>query len=139
MNKHNIELPLKDKVQKENKNKNIKVRFYYSFMTIVLVICLAQIGYSFLLNLSKIVAYQGKIHQSTDLKAKALSDNKRLKTELEEFSSIKRAETIARNNLKMVGENEVLVIINEPPKPVVEKNKNILPKLINTKEKASSL
>lgn len=130
-------IPLKDKVQQQHKNKSIKVRFYYSFMTIVLVICLCQIGYSFILNVSKIVAYQTKIHQSADIKEKALAENKRLKSDLEDFSSIKRAETIARNNLKMVGENEVLVIINKPNEPVTPaKDKK---SILNLKEKAPNV
>jgi len=129
--------PLRDKVQQQHKNKSIKVRFYYSFLTIVLVICLIQIGYSFILNVSKIVAYQTKIRQSVEIKDRALAENKRLKSDLEDFSSVKRAETIARNNLKMVGENEVLVIINAPNEaPMPEKDKK---SLINLKEKAPNV
>ena len=40
--------------------------------------------------------------------------NKKLKEELDNFNSLQRVESIARNNLKMAAENEVLVIINEP-------------------------
>ena len=44
---------------------------------------------------------------------------------------MKSLEAIARNNLKMAGEDEVLVIINKPQEPVStenQKKKNILKK-----------
>ena len=34
--------------------------FYYSFLTVVLVFCLIQIGYGAILNVTKIISYQGK-------------------------------------------------------------------------------
>jgi len=105
---------LKDKVHKEQKKKNTRIKFYHSFMTIVLLLCVFQIGYSALLNISKIVIYRAKIIKSNDLKLKAEKRNKQLKEELNNFNSLQRVESIARNNLKMAAENEVLVIINEP-------------------------
>ena len=105
---------LKDKLHKEQRKKNNKIKFYHSFMTIVLLLCVCQIGYSALLNISKIVIYRAKIIKSNDLKLKAKKKNKKLKEELDNFNSLQRVESIARNNLKMAAENEVLVIINEP-------------------------
>lgn len=58
--------------------------------------------------------YRAKIIKSNDLKLKAEVRNKKLKEELNNFNSMQRVESIARNNLKMAAENEVLVIINEP-------------------------
>ncbi len=49
-----------------------------------------------------------------ELNKQAYAENQRLKEELEDFSSMKSLEAIARNNLKMAGEDEVLVIINKP-------------------------
>lgn len=105
---------LKDKVYKKQKKKNNRIKFYHSVLTIVLILCVFQIGYSALLNISKIVIYRGKIFKSNELKAQALKRNKKLKEELSNFNSLDRVESIARNNLKMAAENEVLVIINEP-------------------------
>ena len=105
---------LKDKLHKEQRKKNNKIKFYHSFMTIVLLLCVCQIGYSALLNISKSVIYRAKIIKSNDLKLKAEKRNKKLKEELDNFNSLQRVESIARNNLKMAAENEVLVIINEP-------------------------
>lgn len=45
--------------------------------------------------------------------------NKNLKKEVENFNSMEKVESIARNNLKMAAKNEVLVIINEPEKEKV--------------------
>ena len=65
------------------------------------------------------------------LNQQAYAENQRLKEELEDFSSMKSLEAIARNNLKMAGEDEVLVIINKPQEPAPtenQKKKNILKK-----------
>ena len=110
---------LKQKVQKNQKKKNTKVRFYHSFLTIVLMLCVFQISYSALLNISKIVIYQSKIVKSRQLLEVAQKRNKNLKKEVENFNSMEKVESIARNNLKMAAKNEVLVIINEPEKEKV--------------------
>lgn len=105
---------LKQKVQKSQKSKSTKVRFYHSFLTIVLILCVFQISYSALLNISKIVMYHSKIIKSRQLLSSAQKRNDRLKKDVEDFSSMRKVESIARNNLKMAAKNEVLVIINEP-------------------------
>lgn len=114
-NTHTIEKEdFKKKVQKEQKKKNIKVRFYHSFLTIVLLCCVLQIGYSALLNISKLVINKTKITKSRELQIKAQAQNDRLRSELDNFNSMQKVEAIARNNLKMAAEGEVLVIINHP-------------------------
>lgn len=105
---------LRQKVRASRKKKSSKVRFYHSFLTIVLILCVFQISYSALLNISKIVIYQGKILKSKQLLASAQKRNAALKKEVDNFNSMKKVESIARNNLKMAAKNEVLVIINEP-------------------------
>ena len=127
---------LRKKTRTIQKKKMRKNKVYLSFMTIVLLLCVIQIAYSAILNTSKIVFYRGKI-----IKEEALQKNKRLKNELDNFNSTNRVESIARNNLKMAGENEVLVIINTPnveEKPKTKKEqivdfieKNIIDKIIH--------
>ncbi len=107
-------LNLKSRVQKQQKKKIRKIRFYHSFLTIVLLLCVFQISYSALLNLAKIVVYQTKITKAQDLKVQAETRNKHLKNEIKNFSSMYKVESIARNNLKMAAKNEVLIIINQP-------------------------
>ena len=59
------------------------------------------------------------------LNQQAYAENQRLKEELEDFSSLKSLEAIARNNLKMAGEDEVLVIINKPQPTADSSDDNI--------------
>lgn len=86
--------------------------FYYSFLTIVLLFCLIQIGFSAILNISKIVAYKAKIITLKKTLNDAEDYNKNLKEEIKLFSTTQNLEGIARNTLKMAGEDEVLIIIN---------------------------
>lgn len=101
-----------DKTKTKNKQRKTKIRVYYSLLTIVLLICLVQIGLSAILNISKTISYQTKIKTMEKTKYQAAKRNENLKQEIKNFSSASSLEAIARNNLKMAGENEVLVIIN---------------------------
>ena len=114
---------LKSRVQKQQKKKIRKIRFYHSFLTIVLLLCVVQISYSALLNLAKIVVYQTKIIKAQDLKTQAETRNKNLKNEIQNFSSMHKVESIARNNLKMAAKDEVLIIINQPQEETNESDK----------------
>lgn len=91
-----------------------KTGFYYSFLTIVLLFCLIQIGFGAILNISKTVAYRAKILTLTKIRDAAEARNQDLKQDIKLFSATSSLEGIARNNLKMAGEDEVLVIINQP-------------------------
>ena len=106
-----------DSVRKKAKAKidkhKTKSNVYYSFLTIVLLICLVQIGYSAILNISKNISYNAKIVQIKKIRDEDEKKNKRLKREIREFSSNDSLEAIARNNLKMAGEDEVLILIND--------------------------
>lgn len=101
---------------------NSKTGFYYSFLTIVLLFCLVQIGFGVILNISKTISYRAKIATMTKIKDAAEARNADLKQNIKYFSSMPNLEGIARNNLKMAGEDEVLILINQP-QPVVTKNK----------------
>ena len=114
---------LKSRVQKQQKKKIRKIRFYHSFLTIVLLLCVFQISYSALLNLAKIVVYQAKISKAEELFIEAENRNKHLKSEIKNFSSMYKVESIARNNLKMAAKDEVLIIINQPPEETTKPNK----------------
>lgn len=115
-----------DKTKTKNKQRKTKIRVYYSLLTIVLLICLAQIGFSAILNISKTISYQTKINTMKKTKYQAKRRNDNLKQEIKNFSSASSLESIARNNLKMAGEDEVLVIINTAEEANSGKNnKNI--------------
>lgn len=94
------------------KNKKQK-QVYYSFLTFVLIVCIIQMSISAFLNISKFISNQAKIKTMKTYKAKVITENKKLKCEFKDFNSLKSMEAIARNNLKMAGKDEVLVIINQ--------------------------
>lgn len=128
-----------EKTQKKNNKRKNKIRFYYSFLTIVLLICLVQIGFSAFNNITKSISYHGKIKKMQALSQQAYAENQRLKEELDDFSSLKSLEAIARNNLKMAGEDEVLVIINKPQQQATETPKKKPVKQNKTEKKNSKI
>ena len=97
---------------KKSRKELRKTGFYYSFLTIVLLFCLIQIGFSAILNISKLVAYKAKIITLKKTLTDAEEQNKNLKEEIKLYSTTQNLEGIARNTLKMAGEDEVLIIIN---------------------------
>lgn len=100
---------------KKPKQKNTASKgFYYSFLTIILFLCLIQITISAVLNVSKVVSYKAKIVQIIKTRDDAQALNEQLKDNINNFSNVTGLEAIARNNLKMSSEDEVLVIINNP-------------------------
>ena len=94
--------------------------FYYSFLTIILFLCLIQITVSAVLNVYKLISYKSKNVQITETRNAAQALNEQLKENINNFSNVAGLEAIARNNLKMSSEDEVLVIINKPKQEVVE-------------------
>lgn len=104
---------VKSKTKPKQKNSTTK-GFYYSFLTIILILCLIQITISAVLNVSKVVSYKAKIVQITKTRDAAQALNEQLKDNINNFSNVTGLEAIARNNLKMSSEDEVLVIINTP-------------------------
>lgn len=106
----------------ENSRTSSSNGFYYSFLTVILLLCLIQITVSAILNISKIVSYKAKIVQISKTRDSAKALNEQLKDNIKNFSNVSGLEAIARNNLKMSSEDEVLVIINTP-KDEMKENK----------------
>ena len=104
-----------DAHSKNSKTKS-KIRVYYSFLTITLLFCIMYFSYSAFLNISKCVNMPNKKHKMMELNKAAIAQNKKLKDEIANFESLQSLEAIARNNLKMAGEDEILVIVNKRPK-----------------------
>ena len=115
-----------EEVQTIEKPKKSKTSFYYSFLTLVLLFCLIQIGFGAILNISKTISYRAKISTLTKIRDSAESQNQELKQDIKLFSSTQSLEGIARNNLKMAGEDEVLVLINnnQPQNTKIKKHKH---------------
>lgn len=117
-----------DKKKAKSTSSSTGNGFYYSFLTVILLLCLVQITISAVVNISKIVSYKAKIVQITKTRDAALDLNDQLKDNIKNFSNVAGIEAIARNNLKMSGEDEVLVIINSQ-KDNEEEEKAAKPKL----------
>ena len=95
--------------------------FYYSFLTVILLLCLVQIAISAILNVSKVISYKSKIVQIEKTRDVALTLNEQLKENIKNFSNASGLEAIARNNLKMAGKDEILIILNTTKDEKVEK------------------
>jgi cell division protein FtsB len=122
----NNEDNLSTKVKKKNKKRRHHTQFYYSFLTIILLICLIQMSFSALLNVTKVVSYHRKISTLASKQITAEAKNIELKKDIKNFSTTATMESIARNNLKMAGKDEVLVIVNQQEVPKQEdKHKKI--------------
>ena len=99
------------KLKHKSRAQKVKKGFYYSFLTLVLLFCLVQVGFGAILNISKTISYRAKINTLEKVRDEAEARNQ---------ASL---EGIARNNLKMAGEDEVLVIINKPVPETKNKKK----------------
>ena len=117
----------------QTKKKN-RTGFYYSFLTLVLLFCLIQIGFGAILNISKTISYRAKISTLTKIRDSAETQNQELKQDIKSFSSTQSLEGIARNNLKMAGEDEVLVLINNNQPQNTKEKKHKLKKQTKKKE-----
>lgn len=100
-----------------------KTGFYYSFLTVVLLFCLIQIGYGAILNISKIISYKSKTTTLENVLKHAKMHNEDLKYEKKMITSDNSLEGIARNNLKMAKEDEILIIINKKVEKPKKKKK----------------
>lgn len=102
--------------------------FYYSFFTVLLVLCLTQVAVSAVVNVSKVISYKAKIVQIQKTRDTALALNEQLNDNIKNYSNVAGSEAIARNNLKMSSADEVLVIIhsnkNEDAEETNKKSKN---------------
>ncbi len=116
---------LQDKANSKNQKTKSKIRIYYSFLTVTLLLCIVYFSYSAFLNISKCINMPNKTHKMRELNRAAIAQNKKLKDEIANFESLQSLEAIARNNLKMAGEDEILVIVNDnKPQPPAKPSTN---------------
>ena len=106
---------IKPKFSKKQLRKIYKQRIYHFFLAAVLAVCLLQFLYSSLYNFTRYVVLNKQIDKLEKLNRESVQKNKKLKTQLKVYSSYKGIEELARNNLKMVGQDEVLVLIKNNP------------------------
>lgn len=103
---------VRKKILKYEEPNRPKVR-YYSFLTIALLVCILILLKSTVANIITIISYHGKINELKKIQVETTDKNHNLKKQLNDLDS-RSYEAIARNNLKMSGEDEVLIIIHEP-------------------------
>jgi len=116
----------KQKIRKQQaKQNNRQIRFYYSFLTLVLLVCLIQVVRSAVLNIIKTANYKVKVRKMMVLREEVQSQHDRLESDIKNFGNLKSLEAIARNNLKMAGEDEVLVIINQEKEKTETDEQNV--------------
>ena len=95
-------------------NQPKRKKKFFSLLTFVLLICIIELTVSAVQNINKNINFISKIKGLEAKRDEELIRNKQLKSEIENFNSKTNLESIARNNLKMAGENEILIIINKP-------------------------
>ena len=87
---------------------------HYSLVTFVLIICIVELAVSCATNIKKNIHFASKIKRLESKHNQELIKNEQLKSQIKNFDSEAILESITRNNLKMAGENEILVIIHQP-------------------------
>lgn len=112
-------------MEKKAKNENTVA---YSALTLVLLLFILQSGFGMVVNIFRNIDTFAKLKYVNGAYNFAYKRNKNLKHEINSFNSAKSLEAIARNNLKMAGDNEVLLIINASAGIEKEKKKKDKPK-----------
>ena len=101
-------------------NQPKRKKKFFSLLTFVLLICIIELTVSAVQNINKNINFISKIKGLEAKRDEELIRNKQLKSEIENFNSKTNLESIARNNLKMAGENEILLIINKPTEEQIQ-------------------
>ena len=99
-----------------------KKKIKYSLLTFVLLICIIELAISAVNNINKNISFASKIKGLENKRNEELDRNKQLKSDIENFNSAATLEAMARNNLKMAGKNEVLIIVNDTEEEPTEEN-----------------
>ena len=99
------------KLDKKQVRRIYKERIYHLLLFFIISVCLAMFFFGTCINLTRLIVLNYQTNELKQLNASAKEKNLLLKGQLKIYSSYKGIEELARNNLKMVGEDEVLVLI----------------------------
>ncbi len=100
---------------KQKMIKQLYQKRFYAFLTaLLLILLLLQVVRGLYLNCSKLIALHVKHNKLEVINKSANVKNKELKTLLAKYNSPAGIEEMVRNTLKMVGPNEVLLVIKRP-------------------------
>lgn len=101
--------------KKAKKSRKEKYTFY-SMLTFVIMICLIQAIRGAVLNVENYFSLNKKIAKLEKIHQDSLRENQELKEKIAKFKSMQGVEDVARNELKMAGEDEVLILIKNKAK-----------------------
>ena len=105
-------------------NKNSKNTIVYSVLTILVTVFLIQSGFGLILNILKNINIHTQLQVVKHANKKALNENTKIRDEIENCKSEKSIESIARNNLKMAADDEILLnIVSKNNEPVKKETK----------------
>jgi cell division protein FtsB len=107
---------------KSQQRKVYRRKLSYVVLTVVLSLCLMQFLYSIAYNFTRFIVLNGQIDRLEKLYQASNERNNDLRAQLKVYSSYKGIEELARNNLKMVGKDEVLVLIRNAPSELKPNN-----------------
>jgi cell division protein FtsB len=105
-------------LDKTQLRKLYKDRVYHILLACVFIVVLFQLLYGTGMNITRFITLNKQIKELRDLNRLADKKNIQLKEQLRIYSSYSGIEELARNNLKMVGKDEVLILVKNKPEPV---------------------
>lgn len=94
-----------------NEEQNTKKTIAYSALTLVLMIFIFQAGFGLIVNILKNINVHAQLQVVKNVNKKAINENKKLRYNIETCQTEKSLEAIARNNLKMAADDEILLSI----------------------------
>lgn len=107
--------PQKTSLDKKHLRRIYKERVYHVFLSCIMGVCLLQLLCGTGINITRFITLNKQIHELRELNQDATQKNIQLREQLKIYSSYSGIEELARNNLKMVGKDEVLVLIKKQP------------------------
>jgi len=110
--------PKQTSLDKKQVRKIYKERIYHILLSFIMIMCLLQLMCGTGINITRFITLNKQIHELRDLNQDATKRNIQLKEQLKIYSSYRGIEELARNNLKMVGKDEILVLIRKQPASV---------------------
>lgn len=94
--------------------KNTGKRIHYMLITLALTILIIQIVRGMYLNAIQYMVLKKQLNKLEYINQQAKEKNLELKKQLKDYTSKKGIEELARDNLQLVGKDEILVVLKKP-------------------------
>lgn len=102
-------------LDKKQLRKIYKERVYHLLLSFIMTICIIQLLCGTGINITRYITLNKQINELRELNQNATKKNIQLREQFKIYSSYTGIEELARNNLKMVGKDEVLVLVRKQP------------------------